>query len=366
MDQHILLEAAERYLLGEMSPQEVEAFEVMRRNNPDLDQLVVEHHLLLDRMDNYANRKRFKSNLHDIHHTLQENGEIRMLEPERRGRIVDMWSRYRRVVGVAASIAGVTALLISGLTSVFSPKAAITEVEELRRKVTRLEKQSSNQRAEINAVRKKIEPGTSVSFGGTGFLIDPKGYIVTSAHVLTDATGVILQNNAGHEFRAKILMTDRSRDLAILKIEDEDFSPRASLPYGISRTGIELAEPVFTMGYPKDEVVYGEGYLSASSGLEGDTLSYQITISANPGNSGGPVINRKGEVIGILNARQAKAEGVVFAIRARNIHRLVEEMKENDIDRDLKLSTYSQIRGLDRVQQVRRIQDCIYMVKVLM
>jgi serine protease Do len=366
MDQVILMEAAERYLRGEMSPLEAEAFEALRRDNPDYDQWVVEHHILLDRMDTYAERKRFKSNLHDIHQTLQENGGLRMLEPETRGRLVELWSRYRRVVGVAASIGGVTALLISGLTSVFSPKAAIREVEELRRKVSSLEKQSSSQSAEINAVRKKIEPGTAVSFGGTGFLIDPSGYLVTSAHVLTDATGVILQNNAGHEYHARILVSDRSRDLAILKIEDEDFSPRASLPYGISRTGIELAEPVFTMGYPKDEVVYGEGYLSASSGLEGDTLSYQISISANPGNSGGPVINRKGEVIGILNARQVRAEGVVFAIRSRNIHKLVEEMKANDIERELKLSTSSQLKGLDRVEQVRRIQDCIYMVKVLM
>jgi serine protease Do len=362
----MLLESAERYLRGEMSPAERDAFESMRQDNPELDQLVVEHHLLIDRMDAYAERKRFKSNLHDIHHTLQETGDIRMLEPEVRGRIAELWNRYRRVVGVAASIAGVTALLISGLTSVFSPKAAITEVEELRRKVTRLERQSSNQRAEINAVRKKIEPGSSVSFGGTGFLIDPKGYLVTSAHVLTDATGVILQNNAGQEYRAKIVMTDPQRDLAILRIEDEDFTPKASLPYGISRNGIDLAEPVFTLGYPKDEVVYGEGYLSASSGLEGDTLSYQLSISANPGNSGGPVINRKGEVIGILNARQTKVEGVVFAIRSRNIHRLVEEIKYSDGAQDLRLSTRTQLRGLDRVQQVRKIQDCIYMVKVLM
>jgi len=366
MEQHNLLEAAERYLRAEMSADERQAFEAMRRTNPELDQFVVEHHLLLDRMDAYADRKRLKASLHDIHHTLQENGDIRALEPEVRGRLADLWTRYRRVIGVAASIAGVTALLTSGLTSVFSPKAPITEVEALRRKVSSLERQSSNQRAEINAVRKKFEPGAEVSFGGTSFLIDPNGYLVTSAHVLKDATGVVLQNNAGEEFRARIVMTDPQRDLAILRIEDEDFTPRTSLPYGISRNGIELAEPVFTLGYPKDEVVYGEGYLSARSGLEGDTLSYQLSISANPGNSGGPVINRKGEVIGILNARQAKAEGVVFAIRSRNIHRLVEAIRAQDKETDICLATQTRLKGLDRVQQVKRIQDCIYMVKVLM
>lgn len=366
MDPHSQIETAEKFLRGDLSQEERQAFEEARRSNPAQDQLFVEHHLLLDRMEAYAERKRVKANLHDIHHTLQESGDIRPIEIEVQGKLMELWTRYRRVVGVAASIGGVTALLISGLTAVFAPKAPITEVEELRRKVSRLERQSSNQRAEINAVRKKIEPGREVSFGGTSFLIDAKGYLVTSAHVLTDATGVIVQNHAGEEYRAQIVHADLQRDLAILKIEDDDFTPKSVLPYGISRNGIEIAEPVFTLGYPKDEVVYGEGYLSARSGAEGDTLSYQLSISANPGNSGGPVINRKGEVIGILNARQAKAEGVVFAIRSRNIYRLVDDLKDQDLAKGLRLSPASQIKGLDRVQQVRKIQDCIYMVKVLM
>lgn len=366
MDQYQHIAATEKFLRGEMSPDECRVFEETRRSNPAQDQLFVEHQLMLDRMVTYAERKRVKANLHDIHQTLQESGDIQPLEQEVQGKLLELWTRYRRVVGVAASIAGVTALLISGITAVFAPKAPITEVEELRRKVSRLERQSSNQRAEINAVRKKIEPGREVSFGGTSFLIDAKGYLVTSAHVLTDATGVVVQNHTGEEFRATIVFADIQRDLAILKIEDDDFLPKSALPYGISRNGMEIAEPVFTLGYPKDEVVYGEGYLSARSGAEGDTLSYQLSISANPGNSGGPVINRKGEVIGILNARQAKAEGVVFAIRSLNIYRLVEEMKDQNLAKGLRLSAASQIKGLDRIRQVRKIQDCIYMVKVLM
>ena len=120
-----------------------------------------------------------------------------------------------------------------------------------------------------------------------------------------------------HDFKADIIYTDLEKDLAILQIEDEDFKSPVSLPYSIGKSSSELAEPIFTLGFPKDEIVYGEGYLSAKTGIKGDTMAYQISISANPGNSGGPVLNKNGEVIGMLNARQTTAEGVVFAVNLK-------------------------------------------------
>jgi hypothetical protein len=366
MEHILLLEAVERYLRGEMNDDEKRVFEDMRKSNPELDQMVVEHHFFLEEMDRYGEIKRFKANLYDTHHTLKENGDIKDLNPAGQGKIAYLWNRYRRVVAVAASIAGITALLISGLTVAFSPKAPIQDIEELRRKVTYLEKQTNNQSLQINDVRKKIEPGTPIKFGGTSFLVDSKGYLVTSAHVVQDATKIFVQNNKGADFKAAIVYTDLDKDLAILRIEDEDFKSMSALPYSIGRSSTDIAEPIFTLGYPKDEIVYGEGYLSAKSGLKGDTMAYQISISANPGNSGGPVINKNGEVIGILNARQITAEGVVFAIKSKNIYRVVDELKKKDSSQHIKITTHSTLRGMDRVQQVKKIEDCIYMVKVVL
>lgn len=366
MDQILLLEAAERYLRGEMSEAERLAFEDMRKNNPEVDQMVVEHHFFLDEMDRYGDVKRFKANLYDTHHTLQESGDIKELSPHGTGKIAYLWNRYRRTIAVAASIAGLTALLISGLTLMISPKAPIQDIEALKRQVNILEKRTNTQDLQINDVRKKIEPGTNIKFGGTSFMVDPKGYLVTSAHVIKGASRVFVQNSRGEDFKAILVHTDESKDLAILKIEDEDFKSSASLPYGIGKSSTDLAEPVFTLGYPKDEIVYGEGYMSAKTGMKGDTMAYQISISANPGNSGGPILNRKGEVIGILNARQTTAEGVVFAVKSQHITQMIDSVKKKDSAQQIKVSQFSSIKGMDRVQQVKKIQDHIYMVKVVL
>ena len=164
----------------------------------------------------------------------------------------------------------------------------------------------------------------------SGFsIVRGKRYVAIFGSRLEIGLIILVQNSHGEEFTAKLAFIDEARDLAILKINDDDFKPLSALPYSIRKNNTDLGEQIFTLGFPRDEVVYNEGYLSAKTGNDGDTLSCQIAVSANPGNSGGPVLNKYGEVIGILSSSQQQAEGVVFAIKSKNIFRALDELKKD-------------------------------------
>jgi S1-C subfamily serine protease len=93
-------------------------------------------------------------------------------------------------------------------------------------------------------------------------------------------------------------------------------------------------------------------------------LSCQIQISANPGNSGGPLLNKNGEVIGVLSTREKQAEGVTFAITSKYIHNLVDDLKKSDTAyQRIKIPVYSSVKGMDRVNQIKRIEDCIFLIR---
>jgi S1-C subfamily serine protease len=222
----------------------------------------------------------------------------------------------------------------------------------------------------LNQIEHKLNDATATTsrpkfeanFRATGFLVDGNGYIITNAHVVQNAKNLIVENKKGDQFYANAVYANTVTDLAILKITDTSFKKVSGLPYTFPKSTAELAEPIFTLGYPREEVVYGEGYLSAKSGYYGDTTSYQISISVNPGNSGGPVIDKDGEVIGIISSKETNADGVVFAIKSKNIYNALSEIKkEKDII--IKLPTTNSLKDLNRVRQIKKLEDFVYKVK---
>ncbi|MDF2191769.1 serine protease [Paraflavitalea sp. CAU 1676] len=366
MEEMQLLDAVERYLNNEMPADEKAFFEQLRKTNPEVDQLVVEHSMFLQQMDRFSDWKQYKATLHDVHSELLETGSIQEKAP--RATVVQLWKKYQRVVAVAASIAGITALTISAIAYYFAPKPA-SEIQLLSRELANIKRTQTITDKKINALTGQAStrfiPPADPKSGGTGFLIDGKGYLVTSAHIVANADSVYIQNTKGDYFKVSTLYVNKQTDIAVLKIVDNRYQPIKNLPYALQKNLADLGEDVFTMGFPRTstEIVYNKGYLSAKTGYNGDTTTYQLAISANPGNSGGPIFNHSGEVIGILSGKQTTAEGVVFSSRTRNIFTALHEIRKDSTNEDrIKLLLPSSIKGLDRIQQIKKIEDCMFMV----
>ncbi|MFN2456696.1 MAG: serine protease [Chitinophagaceae bacterium] len=361
-----IFEAVEQYINGKMNTDERIYFEQLRKTNPEVDQLVVEQIFFMQQMNRFNDVQKFKNRLNEVHVSLAEKGIIKSPQVTGKAKIIYLFNRYKRVAAIAASIAGITALTISAFVWSLSPgKPVKDEIQALSREIKVLKNQNKQLDKEIDQVKQTIPaPAFTYKTGGTSFLIDTKGILVTNAHIVQKASQIAVQDVKGNDFHAELVFVDVVRDLAILKIIDTAYKAPAALPYGIRRTTADIAEPIFTLGFPRNDIVYGEGYLSANTGFNGDTLTCQIAIAANPGNSGGPVINKYGEVIGVLSTRQTTAVGVVFATQSKYIYQVLHQLQKDTAYQHIKIPATSSLKKIERMQQVKKISDYIYMVKV--
>ena len=369
-----ILETVERYISGNMSPDERVYFEQLRKSNPEIDQAVVEHTLFLNQMNRFDETRRFRDILSDSHLHLAEKGLIRSSRLKGKARVVYLYNRYKRVAAIAASIAGITALTMSALVWSLSPaKPTDThiltnlnrDIHNITQEVNKIKKKNNELAQKIDDVKDQTaKPPIEYKSGGTGFLIDTRGYLITNAHVIENAKHIAVQGSNGNDLDAEVIYTDDFRDLALLKIDDKSFKSPSTIPYSIRKNGGDIAEPIYTLGYPRNDIVYGEGYLAARTGFNGDTLTCQITIPANRGNSGSPILNKNGEIIGILSTKQSSAEGTAFAIRSKYIYALINEAQKDSSMPSLKFPVISTLKGSDRTQQVKKLTDFVYMVKV--
>ncbi len=365
MNESDVLQLVDRYLHNELSPDERAAFEQLRRDNADVDHMVVQQRFFLDQLKASHDHKDFENNIHQVADTLHATGMFET--PSHQGKLLSFWQKHKKVISIAASIAGVTALLISSAVNTFTHQQPTSEIKQLSQalrevKITQL--QTDRQLKDLKMATS--QPADNAKLGGTGFLIDPKGYLVTSAHTVVNADSVYIQNTAGLYYKAHTVYVDSQTDIAILKITDEKFAGTKSLPYSFLKSNIELGENIFTLGFPRPtaDIVYNRGYLSAKTGYLGDSTAYQLAISANPGNSGGPIFNESGEVIGILSGKQTTAEGVVFSSRASNIYTALKAIKQDStLNENIKIPAQTHLKGIDRMQQIKKIEPYVFIVK---
>ena len=175
---------------------------------------------------------------------------------------------------------------------------------------------------------------------GAGVILDPSGLVLTNEHVIADADNIQVVLADRRVFRAVVLGRDRKEDLALLRIDGSLMLKLTPLVLADS-DALQPGEKVFAVGNPygySRSVSSGvisalHRQFSARDGVPfGDLI--QTDASANPGNSGGPLLNQKGEMIGLITLRDWRAYGINFAIPVNRIKALLPELKTSKIAQD--------------------------------
>jgi serine protease Do len=164
---------------------------------------------------------------------------------------------------------------------------------------------------------------------GSGFIVNPDGYIVTNNHVVDGATEIRVKMDDGRELSGKVVGRDPKTDLALLKVEA---SGLPVIPFGDSAQ-LRVGEPVMAIGNPFGlEQTVTTGIVSATGRVIGQGPYddfIQTDASINPGNSGGPLINSRGQVVGINNAifsQSGGSVGIGFAIPINQVKPVVTQL----------------------------------------
>ena len=211
----------------------------------------------------------------------------------------------------------------------------ISEVEKPKQEIVNTAPAKGVALSNANII-KKVKPATvyieTTKGAGSGMIIDASGYILTNAHVVWDVSAAKIKLSDGRSLSAEVIGRDEIVDLAILKIVGTNFS---KVTLGNS-DNLAQGDDVFTLGYPfglEGDVSFKEGTISRRIS-DGDTTYLETSAEIHPGNSGGPLVNKYGEVIGVNSASYGQSikgvnigETIKLAIPINVAKNLIPELK---------------------------------------
>ncbi len=302
-------------------------------------------------------QKQFRNMLADIH---QANATAESPVKKVAKRYITLAPQYWRTGAIAAGIAILTSLSTYWLVQNNNRKIA-SEYSLLKRD---LEQYKRSQHQLINNIKAQATttPVAPANFTGTGFALTNDGYLVTNYHVIDGADSIYIQNRDGEYFKATVKSIDPAADIAILKVDHKHFRfSRNEVPYTFEKTKKGLGARVYTLGYPQDEIVYNEGYISSKNGYNGDSMQYMLELPANPGQSGAPVIDADGTVIGIITGKETESQGTTFAVSSKALIQLIKSLPAEN---RLRLPKGNKLGSLNREQQIERLEDYTCSIKV--
>ena len=206
------------------------------------------------------------------------------------------------------------------------------ELDEIKRKKNEKKPNSKTEKKNKDPEIVKDESKSS----GTGFFINSEGYAITNYHVVATSKNINMSIK-GKVYKSRVIATDRENDLALLKSDTKN-----KYYFQISKQDAQRMDDVTAVGFGfgkgiSDEVKTTKGVVSALAGLNNNYSHLQIDASLQPGNSGGPVINSEGEVVGVAVAKMdaevvfnytgSLPEGISFAIKTSTIKQFLDSNK---------------------------------------
>ena len=194
---------------------------------------------------------------------------------------------------------------------------------------------------------------------GSGFLVNNQGIIATNYHVIEGAKEIYVESNK-KDYKCSIVAIDKINDLAILKIQNFNSNP---IKYTISSITSDTGRSICALGFPYalsllgNEIKLTDGIISSTSGYQNDVTTYQISVPVQPGNSGGPLFDENGNVIGIVSSKFTLGDNVSYAIKSNYLLKLL--AKNNIL-----INKKNSISNLKLTDKVKELSKTTLLIKI--
>ena len=363
MNTNNIWELAEAYLAGRLSLKEQGELKSRRETDEVFASEFNDNLNLISSLHSNGSQKRFRAMLSDIHQ--QQAAPV----TTKIKRTIQLPAHFLRTSAVAATVALLTSFISYSIMSGGAKRndANYTTISNTVRAIAN-DQNKLKKIVQDSVINKKspIVPTSDVRRTGTGFALTNDGYFVTAYHVINDGNGegdsVYIQSNDGIYYKAFVVNYSAESDLAILKVEKKNFQfTKGEVPYTFAGKKAMLGAQIYTVGYPQEDIVYSEGYISARNGYRGNSKQYTMELPAGHGQSGSPVIDARGNVLGVLTAISTPKESNTYAVSTDELLDLIEKMPPGN---KMHLPKSNKLSRLSREEQISKMENYTFSVKV--
>ena len=179
----------------------------------------------------------------------------------------------------------------------------------------------------------------------------------------------VSDKNELKSFNAEVIKVDKTNDLAIIKINDSQFSNINNIPYNFNTRSVDVGTEIFALGYPLalsimgKDIKFTDGKISSKTGIDGDITTYQIQVPIQPGSSGGPLFDYQGNLIGItsstINRKLDLTENVNYAIKTNYLLNLIDVLPSS-----FNLPSSKILSTKPLTEQIKILSDYVVLIKV--